>query len=81
MTRVLVGHTIVPTIMPLYDGKVIAVQVYPKREDAGSEVRGLLIRGGKLLRAHAGWEDRRAGVRRASWDLALPTQPKHRRPD
>jgi hypothetical protein len=49
--RILVGHTIVPTITPLYDGKVIAVQVYPKREDAGVKYEALLIRGGKLLRA------------------------------
>lgn len=31
---VLVGHTPVPTVTPLYDGKVIAVQVYPHRDEA-----------------------------------------------
>jgi len=33
--RMLIGHTIVPTVTPLYEGKVIAVQVYPRRDDAG----------------------------------------------
>jgi hypothetical protein len=51
VSRVLVGHTIVPAITPLFDGKVIAVQVYPKRDDAGVKFESLLIRGGKLLRA------------------------------
>jgi hypothetical protein len=51
VSRVLVGHTIVPAITPLYDGKVIAVQVYPKRDEAGVKFESLLIRGGKLLRA------------------------------
>jgi hypothetical protein len=50
--RVIVGHTIVSTITPLYDGKVIAVQVYPHHESDGSErFECLLLRGGKLLRA------------------------------
>ena len=49
---VLVGHTIVPTITPLFGGKVIAVQVYPAREpDGSSHFEALLIRGGKPLRA------------------------------
>jgi len=33
--RILIGHTIVSTITPLYEGKVIAVQVYPRRDDGG----------------------------------------------
>jgi hypothetical protein len=49
--RILVGHTIVPTITPLFDGKVIAVQVYPKREARQIHFESLLIRGGKLFRA------------------------------
>jgi len=50
--RILVGHTIVPTITRLYDGKVIAVQVYPGHDDAGREhFEALLIKQGKLLRA------------------------------
>ena len=50
--RILIGHTMVPTITPLYEGKVIAVQVYPKREDATHVTfESLLIRGGKLFRA------------------------------
>jgi hypothetical protein len=49
---ILVGHTIVPTITRLYDGKVIAVQVYPGHDDAGHEhFEALRIRNGKLMRA------------------------------
>ncbi len=50
--RILVGHTAVPTIKSLYDGRVIAVQVYPKRGEAGQvSFECLLIRDGQLLRA------------------------------
>jgi hypothetical protein len=50
--RVLVGHTIVPTITRLYGGKVIAVQVYPGHEaDGRDHFECLSIRNGKLLRA------------------------------
>jgi hypothetical protein len=50
--RILVGHTIVPTITPLYGGKVIAVQVYPKREDSGHvNFESLFIKGGEFWRA------------------------------
>jgi hypothetical protein len=50
--RILVGHTIVPAITPLYDGRVIAVQVYPKRDGAGAATfESLIIRGTKLFRA------------------------------
>jgi hypothetical protein len=49
--RILVGHTIVPTITPLYDGKVIAVQVYPRREGGAVHFESLLIHPGELLRA------------------------------
>ncbi|HUQ09685.1 MAG TPA: metallophosphoesterase [Steroidobacteraceae bacterium] len=52
--RILIGHTIVPTITPMYGGKVIAVQVYPKREPGGTAFESLLIRKGKLLRAQPG---------------------------
>ena len=51
VTRILVGHTIVPTITPLFDGKVIAVQVYPKRDAEQVHFESLLMRGGKLFRA------------------------------
>lgn len=56
--RILVGHTRVPTISPLYDGKVIAVQVYPHLDEhTGAPVmESLLIRDGKLLRALADGE-------------------------
>lgn len=34
VSRILVGHTVVDRVSPLYDGKVIAVQVYPRRDEA-----------------------------------------------
>lgn len=50
--RMLIGHTIVPAITPLYDGRVIAVQVYPRRNEAGqASFEGLLIRKGELRQA------------------------------
>jgi Calcineurin-like phosphoesterase. len=51
---ILVGHTTVPTITSLYGGRVIAVQVYPRRDQqTGAPVmEGLLIRkGGQMFRA------------------------------
>jgi hypothetical protein len=50
--RILVGHTTVSTMTPLYGGQVIAVQVYPRRAANGAVTfEALLIRNGKLLRA------------------------------
>jgi hypothetical protein len=50
--RILIGHTIVPTVTPLYGGKVIAVQVQPRRNDAGqANFESLLISGGELRQA------------------------------
>ena len=47
--RILIGHTIVPKVTPLYDGRVIAVQVYPRKDEAGrAKFEGLLIRKGEL---------------------------------
>lgn len=52
VNRVLVGHTQMPTITPLYDGQVIAVQVYPRLDSFGNaSFEALWIRDGKLLRA------------------------------
>jgi calcineurin-like phosphoesterase family protein len=49
---IFVGHTMVPTVTPLYDGKVIAVQVYPRRDEAGrANMEGLLVKDGALYRA------------------------------
>ena len=49
---ILVGHTKVPTITPFYDGKVIAVQVYPRSDESGKdEFQALLIKGKVLYRA------------------------------
>jgi hypothetical protein len=51
--RIFVGHTIVPAVTPLFDGRVIAVQVYPRRNatSARPEMEALLVRQGKLWRA------------------------------
>ena len=54
---ILVGHTKVPTITPLYDGRVIAVQVYPRQDSFGNPIfEALLIRDGTSWRA---WPDGR----------------------
>ena len=53
--RILVGHTIVPTVTPLYGGKVIAVQVQPKHDDAGkASFESLMIRDGQFWQAALG---------------------------
>jgi hypothetical protein len=50
--RILVGHTRVPTITPLYGGAVIAVQVYPRHLESGQvSFEALLISQGVLYRA------------------------------
>jgi hypothetical protein len=50
--RILIGHTIVPTVTPMYDGKVIAVQVQPKLDEAGhANFESLLISNGVLRQA------------------------------
>jgi hypothetical protein len=52
VTTILVGHTRVPTITALHESKVIAVQVYPQRDERGSTMfEALLIRNGKFYRA------------------------------
>jgi hypothetical protein len=57
VATILVGHTKVPTITPLYGGRVIAVQVYPREDSFGNPVfEALLIRDGTRLRA---WPDGR----------------------
>jgi hypothetical protein len=54
---ILVGHTKVPTITPLYDGRVIAVQVYPREGSFGNPIfEALLVRDRTRLRA---WPDGR----------------------
>jgi hypothetical protein len=51
--RILVGHTIVPTVTKLYDGRVIAVQVYPRRDEQTKRavIEAVRIEGTRLLRA------------------------------
>lgn len=52
VARILVGHTRVPAIAPLYEGEVIAVQVYPERNaDGDASFEALMVRDGRLLRA------------------------------
>lgn len=50
---IFVGHTIVPTVTPLYGGRVVAVQVYPHRDEATAkpEMQGLLVKQGAFYRA------------------------------
>ncbi len=64
--RILVGHTIVPTITPLYYGKVIAVQVYPKRDESGTAIfESLVVKGGKFWRATLDGKLERLAIPRA----------------
>jgi hypothetical protein len=75
--RILVGHTIVPTITPLFGGRVIAVQVYPRRDEktGAPNMEGLLIKGDRLFRARIDGTNEplfAAGVARQSADGALP---------
>ena len=50
---VLVGHTAVPNVTSLYDGRVIAVQVYPHRDkESGAPVmEALSVQRGQMFRA------------------------------
>jgi len=51
---ILVGHTRVQEVTPLYDGRVVAVQVYPHRDRAGAPVmEALLIENGRMFRVRA----------------------------
>ena len=50
--RILIGHTIVPAITPLYEGKVIAVQVNAKQElGKPPNFESLILRNGAPFRA------------------------------
>jgi hypothetical protein len=50
---IFVGHTMVPTVTPLFAGHVVAVQVYPRRDEATGQpiMEGLLVREGRFHRA------------------------------
>jgi len=49
---ILVGHTRVPAVTSLYNGKVVAVQVYPTRDDAGTaHMEALAVKDGVFYRA------------------------------
>lgn len=49
---ILVGHTRVPTVTPLYSGRVIAVQVYPHHDARTNApvMEALMIRNGQMFR-------------------------------
>jgi hypothetical protein len=49
--RIIIGHTIVPTLTPLFGGRVLALNVAANEEAATGGFEALLIRGGKTLRA------------------------------
>lgn len=53
VNAIFVGHTTVPTVTPLYDGRVLAVQVFPRRDaQTGQAVmEGVLMRRGAVHRA------------------------------
>lgn len=55
VSRILVGHTIVKSVRPLYGGKVIAVQVYPRLDEinAAPILEGALRLEGAWYRATA----------------------------
>jgi hypothetical protein len=65
---ILVGHTRVPTITPLYDGRVVAVQVYPHRdkETNAPVMEGLSIQRGEMFRARID----------GGTEMLLPLSPK-----
>lgn len=51
--KIVVGHTRVPAVTALYDGKVIAVQVYPHRDEKSGQpvMEALMIKGRQFIRA------------------------------
>jgi hypothetical protein len=49
--RIFIGHTIVPTVTPLFEGRVVALNVAATEEPGTGGFEGLLLRGGKTLRA------------------------------
>ena len=53
--RILVGHTVMDQVTPLYDGRVIAVQVYPDRDDETGQpiLEGALRDQGRWFRVNA----------------------------
>ena len=55
VSRILVGHTVVDHVTPLYDGRVIAVQVYPERDDETGQpiLEGALRDQGHWFRVNA----------------------------
>ena len=55
VVRILVGHTIVESVRPLYNGKVIAMQVYPHRDETSGApiLEGALRIEGKWYRGTA----------------------------
>ncbi|HEY5810634.1 MAG TPA: metallophosphoesterase [Povalibacter sp.] len=53
VSTILVGHTRVPTVTSLYDQRVIAVHVYPQRDDTSGQavMEAVKVESGRFLRA------------------------------
>jgi hypothetical protein len=49
--RIFIGHTIVPTLTPLFGGRVVALNVAANESPATGGFEALLMRDGKMLRA------------------------------
>ena len=49
--RIFIGHTIVPTLTPLFGGRVVALNVAANEDPATGGFEALLLRDGKTLRA------------------------------
>lgn len=60
VSRILVGHTVMPTVTPLYGGRVIAVQVYPSWDDRTGRpiLEAALREGGRWFGVNAQGERR-----------------------
>jgi hypothetical protein len=54
VATIAVGHTIVPTVTPLYNHRVLAVQVYPHHDEhsGASVLQGAILENGAWLRAN-----------------------------
>lgn len=55
VSRIFVGHTIMPQVTPLYEGQVVAVQVYPRRDGTNGQpiLEGALRDQGRWFRVNA----------------------------
>lgn len=84
--KIVVGHTIVPTVTPLYEGRVIAVQVYPHRDEkTGLPImEALCIDRGRFLRAKINGTLEPLDIKMSATDGSVATRsppPPSRRPN